>query len=153
MPDVKFAKTKFVLHTGLALGAFRRYIYKPWKAGKLKKGADGRVVALAKAAAAGAFTAHELGSARDAALSDDRLRGLGDRLTTLTDNVKGTRSGARRRQREQPRPDRQALRRAGQHHRARERGRRERQGAERPEPAGRLTALSAAARSCRPRAR
>ena len=89
MPDVKFAKTKFVLHTGLALGAFRRYIYKPWKAGKLKKGADGRVAALAKAAAAGAFTAHELGSARDAALSDDTLRGLGDRLTTLTDNVKG----------------------------------------------------------------
>ena len=89
VPDVKFAKTKFVLHTGLALGAFRRYIYKPWKAGKLKKGADGRVVALAKAAAAGAFTAHELGSARDAALSDDTLRGLGDRLTTLTDSVKG----------------------------------------------------------------
>jgi hypothetical protein len=89
VPDVKFAKTKFVLHTGLALGAFHRYIYKPWKAGKLKKGADGRVAALAKAAAAGAFTAHELGSARDAALSDDRLRGLGDRLTALTDNVKG----------------------------------------------------------------
>ena len=89
VPDVKFAKTKFVLHTGLALGAFHRYIYKPWKAGKLKKGADGRVVALAKAAAAGAFSAHELGSARDAALSDDRLRGLGDRLTALTDSVKG----------------------------------------------------------------
>ena len=47
VPDVKFAKTKFVLHTGLALGAFHRYIYKPWKAGKLKKGAGGRVVALA----------------------------------------------------------------------------------------------------------
>ena len=89
VPDVKFAKTKFVLHSGLAIGAFRRYIYKPWKAGKLKKGADGRVVALAKAAAAGAFTAHELGSARDAALSDDTLRGLGDRLTALTDRVKG----------------------------------------------------------------
>jgi len=89
VPDVKFAKTKFVLHTGLALGAFHRYIYKPWKAGKLRKGADGRVAALAKAAAAGAFTAHELGSARDAALSDDRLRGLGDRLTALTDSVKG----------------------------------------------------------------
>ena len=89
VPDVKFAKTKFVLHTGLALGAFHRYIYKPWKAGKLKKGASGRVTALAKAAAAGAFTAHELGSARDAALSDDRLRGLGDRLTSLTDNVRG----------------------------------------------------------------
>lgn len=89
VPDVKFAKTKFVLHTGLAIGAFRRYIYKPWKAGKLKKGADGRGVALAKAAAAGAFTVHELGSARDAALSDDKLRGFGDQLTALTDRAKG----------------------------------------------------------------
>ena len=46
VPDVKFAKTKFVLHTGLAIGAFRRYIYKPWKAGKFQKGADGRTTAL-----------------------------------------------------------------------------------------------------------
>ena len=53
VPDVKFAKTKFVLHTGLAIGAFRRYIYKPWKAGTLKQGADGRTAALVKAAAAG----------------------------------------------------------------------------------------------------
>jgi len=89
VPDVKFAKTKFVLHTGLALGAFHRYIYKPWKAGKLKKGANGRVAALVKAAAAGAFAAHELGAARDAALSDDSLRGLGDRVGTLSDSIKG----------------------------------------------------------------
>ena len=54
VPDVKFAKTKFVLHTGLAIGAFRRWIYKPWKAGTFKKGADGRTKALVKAAAAGA---------------------------------------------------------------------------------------------------
>jgi len=84
VPDVKFAKTKFVLHTGLAIGAFRRWIYKPWKAGTFKKGADGRTKALVKAAAAGAFTANELRLARNAALSDDKLRGLGDKMGTLT---------------------------------------------------------------------
>lgn len=87
VPDVKFAKTKFVLHSGLAIGAFRRWIYKPWKAGTFKQGADGRTAALVKAAAAGAFTVNELRLARNAALSDDRLRGLGDRLGGLTDRV------------------------------------------------------------------
>lgn len=84
VPDVKFAKTKFVLHTGLAVGAFRRWIYKPWKAGSFQQGAEGRTAALVKAAAAGAFTANELRLARNAALSDDRLRGLGDRMGTLS---------------------------------------------------------------------
>lgn len=88
VPDVKFAKTKFVLHTGLAIGAFRRWIYKPWKAGTFKQGADGRTSALVKAAAAGAFTANELRLARNAALSDDKLRGLGDRMGTLTQKTK-----------------------------------------------------------------
>lgn len=89
VPDVKFAKTKFVLHTGLAIGAFRRWVYKPWKAGTFKKGANGRTAALVKAAAAGAFTANELRLARNAALSDDKLRGLGDKMGTLTDTAKG----------------------------------------------------------------
>lgn len=88
VPDVKFAKTKFVLHTGLAIGAFRRYIYKPWKAGTFKKGAEGRTTALVKAAAAGAFTANEVRLARNAALSDDKLRGVGDKLGGVSDKVK-----------------------------------------------------------------
>jgi hypothetical protein len=88
VPNVRFAKTQFVLHTGLAIGAFRRWIYRPWKAGTLQKGADGRTAALVKAAAAGAFTANELRLARNAALSDDKLRGLGDRLGGVTDRVK-----------------------------------------------------------------
>ena len=87
VPDVKFAKTKFVLHTGLAIGAFRRYIYKPWKAGTFEQGADGRTAALVKAAAAGAFTANELRLARRAALSDEKLRGVGDKLGGLTDKA------------------------------------------------------------------
>ena len=55
-----FAKTKFVLHTGLAFGTFHRYIYKPYKAGGFSKGAHGRIVAFAKAAATVLFIKREL---------------------------------------------------------------------------------------------
>ena len=33
VPNVHFAKTKFVLHAGLAFGAVHRYIYKPYRSG------------------------------------------------------------------------------------------------------------------------
>ncbi len=33
VPSVRFAKAKFVIHGALAYGAFRRYIYKPFRAG------------------------------------------------------------------------------------------------------------------------
>jgi len=95
VPDVKFAKTKFVLHTGLAIGAFRRWIYRPLRAGKLKRGADGRTKALVKAALAGAFTVKELKSARNAALSDEKLRGLGDKMTALISKTQGLLPGLR----------------------------------------------------------
>jgi hypothetical protein len=83
VPDVRFAKTKFLVHSGLAFGAFHRYILKPYRAGKLKKGAPGRTKALIKAGVAGAFAAHEIGQARRAALSDDTLRPLVSRLDRL----------------------------------------------------------------------
>lgn len=89
VPDVKFAKTKFVLHSGLAFGAFHRYLYKPYRAGTFKKGADGRTKALVKGALAAAFTANELKNARNAALSDDKLRGLGDILNGLIARTQG----------------------------------------------------------------
>ena len=95
VPDVKFAKTKFVLHTGLAIGAFKKWIYDPYRAGTFKKGSSGRTRALVKAALAGAFTANELKNARNAALSDDRLRGLGDRMTALIGKVQGLVPGLR----------------------------------------------------------
>jgi hypothetical protein len=82
VPDVKFAKARFVLHTGLALGAFKRWIYDPWKAGTFSQGAEGRKKALAKAGLAGVFALTQLKEARDAALSDDQLRGLGDKLSS-----------------------------------------------------------------------
>ena len=55
-----FAKTKFVLHTGLAFGAFHRYIYKPYKAGTFHSGAHGRITGFLKAGAAALFIKREV---------------------------------------------------------------------------------------------
>ena len=55
-----FAKTKFVLHAGLAFGAFHHYLYKPFKAGKFRHGAHGRVLAIVKGGAAAVFIEHEV---------------------------------------------------------------------------------------------
>lgn len=72
--DVHFAKTKFLLHAGLAYGAFHRYIEKPFKAGSFKSGADKQKRTIAKAAVAAAFVYHELKQAHRAAESDELLR-------------------------------------------------------------------------------
>lgn len=87
VPSVRFAKVKFVLHSALAYGAFHRYVYKPYRAGAFKSGASGRTKALAKAGAAALFAANELRLARRAALSDDRLRAIGDRIAGLVPNL------------------------------------------------------------------
>ena len=91
-----FAKTKFVLHMGLAFGAFHRYVYKPYKAGAFRSGAQGRVKAFLKAASGAVFAVHELKTARDDALSDSHLRPLAERverllhsLTSLGGSLKG----------------------------------------------------------------
>ena len=55
-----FAKTKFVLHAGLAFGAFHRYLYKPLKAGSFSKGAHGRILTFVKAGAAVVYIEHEI---------------------------------------------------------------------------------------------
>ena len=57
---IAFAKTKFVLHAGLAFGAFHRYLYKPFQAGTFKKGADGRVGAFIKGGLAALFIKREV---------------------------------------------------------------------------------------------
>ena len=80
VPNVHFAKTKFLLHTGLAFGAFHRYIYKPLRAGALRRGAPGRVRVLLKGAAATIFIVHELRLAHDDALSSDLLRPLANKI-------------------------------------------------------------------------
>ncbi len=55
-----FAKSKFVLHTGLAFGTFHRYIYKPFKAGQFSSGASGRVATFAKGGATALFAKREI---------------------------------------------------------------------------------------------
>src|SRR5262245_17147311 len=51
----KLARQRFVVNAGLAAGATRQWIVKPWKAGAFKKGARGRKAALDKSGRAGAF--------------------------------------------------------------------------------------------------
>jgi hypothetical protein len=81
--QITFAKTKFLLHTGLAAGAFYRYIYDPWRAGAFKKGAPGRTKALAKAAASGVVVVHELKiAARDAQCDGPALKALARPMAT-----------------------------------------------------------------------
>jgi len=68
-----FAKTKFVADLAIAGGAFKRYIYTPAKDGKFKQGANGRVLAFVKAAAAGALTVNRLEAAKTAAQANPTL--------------------------------------------------------------------------------
>jgi hypothetical protein len=79
---VRLAKTKFVLHAGLAVGAFHRYILKPYQAGAFRKGTPGRTKALVKAGTAALFAYHELKVARtDAVCDGPQLRKLAGSLS------------------------------------------------------------------------
>ncbi|MFB7450826.1 hypothetical protein ACFTWS_29065 [Streptomyces sp. NPDC057027] len=69
----KLAKTRFVANAGLAAGATYQWIVKPYRAGKFKKGADGRTFALVKAGLAGAFTYNRLKAALNNAKGDPLL--------------------------------------------------------------------------------
>ena len=90
---VHFARTKFVLHAGLAFGAFHRYILKPYRAGTFRKGAPGRTKALVKAGAAALFAYHELKLARtDAVCDGPTLRRLASSLNGAVSALAGLRS-------------------------------------------------------------
>ena len=83
-----FAKTKFVLHAGLAFGAFHRWVYKPAKAGELTHPLQHKLTTL-KAVAAAAFVYHELKLALAAAQADPTLSKLVAPITALQDKIKG----------------------------------------------------------------
>jgi hypothetical protein len=83
---VLFAKTKFVLHAGLAFGAFHRYLYKPLKAGVFSRPLSHKA-ALVKAALATAFIIHELKIASTDAQSSPLLTKLLSPLTALSNKV------------------------------------------------------------------
>lgn len=68
-----FAKTRFVADLAIAGGAFKRYIYTPAKSGKFQKGANGRVLAFVKAAAAGALSVNRLEAAKTSAQANPTL--------------------------------------------------------------------------------
>jgi hypothetical protein len=63
-PKVNFAKTKFLLHAGLAFGVFHRWIYKPFKAGDFSHPLRHKIAVL-KGLLAAAFVYHEVKLARD----------------------------------------------------------------------------------------
>jgi hypothetical protein len=86
--SVKLAKTKFVIHAGLAFGAFHRWIYKPVKAGYLQQPLRHKL-ALAKGGLAAAFVSHELKLALADAQADPTLSKLVSPVTALQDKLKG----------------------------------------------------------------
>ncbi len=86
--QVHFAKTKFVLHAGLAFGAFHRYIYKPWRAGDLRHPFSHKLT-LIKAGLAGAFVYHELKLALHDAQSSPTLSKLVAPITALDNRLHG----------------------------------------------------------------
>lgn len=68
-----FAKTRFVADVGLIAGSFHHWIWKPYKQGKFKSGADGRIKAILKAGATALFIHHMAGNALDNAKASPTL--------------------------------------------------------------------------------
>ena len=89
---IHFAKTKFVLHMGLAAGAFHRYIYKPYKQGKFTGGLLHHKLATVKAGLAAGFAYHEVRLALDDARSSKVLSTLLSPLLALQTKLSTLRS-------------------------------------------------------------
>jgi hypothetical protein len=92
-----FAKTKFVLHTGLAFGAFHRYLYKPFKAGTFQSGAHGRISAFVKAGLAALFIKREVRLASEDVKANPTLckaiaaplQDVSDKISAAVSSLKG----------------------------------------------------------------
>lgn len=92
-----FAKTKFVAHSGLAFGAFHRYLWKPFEAGTFKKGAHGRVTGFIKGGLAALFVKREIRLATTDVQADPTLcksiiaplDKIGDTVQAAFDKLKG----------------------------------------------------------------
>lgn len=85
--SVAFDKTKFVLHAGLAFGAFHHFIYAPYKADTLHG-----VATLGKAGVAALFTVHELKLAKADAESSPTLCHLAGPFDKATTAISGSTS-------------------------------------------------------------
>lgn len=86
-----FAKTKFILHVGLAGGAFHRWIYKPFKSGAFSKPLSHKL-AIVKAALTSLFIYHELKLAATDAKSSKLLSTLFLPVTAAAAAVSSLRS-------------------------------------------------------------
>ena len=84
-----FAKTKLVLHAGLAFGAFHRYLYKPYKAGSFTTGSKvHRVVVIAKAGGSALFIKREIRlSIEDVKANPTLCRAIAAPLSHLSSTV------------------------------------------------------------------
>jgi hypothetical protein len=89
---VHFAKTKFVLHAGLAFGAFHRYIYKPFRSGGFTPPLHHKA-AIVKAGVAALFVYHEVKIALVDARSSPLLSKLVSPLTALQQKLNGLHHG------------------------------------------------------------
>jgi hypothetical protein len=89
----KLAKTRFLLHAGLGIGAFRHYVYTPFKAGKFDKGAKGRTKSMVIAGAATLFALYQLKTAKGFAEADKTLCKLVAPIDKLTASMPGLGSG------------------------------------------------------------
>lgn len=90
--QISHTKTKFVLHAGLAFGAFHRWIYKPVKAGDLQHPFLHKL-AIVKAGVAGVFVYHELKLAVTDAKADSTLSKLVAPLAALETKLEGVAAG------------------------------------------------------------
>ena len=90
---IHLAKTKFVLHAGLAFGAFHRYIYKPLRAGDFSHPLSHKLT-LIKAGLAALFIRHELELAMADARSSPALSKLVSPITALEARINALRHGA-----------------------------------------------------------
>jgi len=85
-----FAKTRFVLHTGEAFGAFHRYLYKPYQAGSFHKGTPGRLKAFVKAGAAALFIKRQVRLATEDVKANPTLcKAVAAPLAKVGDTISG----------------------------------------------------------------
>jgi len=85
-----FAKSRFVLHTGEAFGAFHRYLYKPYKAGSFRKGTPGRLKAFVKAGAAALFIKRQVRLATEDVKANPTLcKAVAAPLAKVGDTISG----------------------------------------------------------------
>lgn len=92
----KAAKTLFLVDAGVAAGAFKKWIYNPWKAKAFNKGTKGRIKTMVKAAVAALFVVNRLKAAKVNAQSDPLLCKLTiGPITKLTSSVQGLVSKAK----------------------------------------------------------